>query len=214
VAVNATIGYHFRLTDLGGHIASGCRVVLGVFAVVLGFKILYEVVYRFRYRYGLEAGHLVVKQGVITIDRGSFPLSRISRIHLERSSVDFLFLLYNVNIVTVPGRSAVIGGLTRNNAVALQDHLTSFIETVDSSLDKTFHSHLKRNKELGSAKPLEDKQTVVSDKAKPTHKTVAGAEDARVSTPVRRKKQVTRMRRARRATADERKARRVGAQLR
>lgn len=117
-------------------IAQGSFFVMLVSCGLLGVKLCYEFLYFLRYKYGIEAEHLFVRTGVIIVEESSFPLSRISRIHLDRSFSDFIVGVWDVNVVTVPGRAAVIEGLSLRSATGLQNHLFSFLETHEAESKK------------------------------------------------------------------------------
>lgn len=104
------------------------------FILCLG-KFIYEHLYHSRYRYAIEAGHLVICKGLILKERGSFPLSRITEVYLDRTYLDLLFGLYIVHISTPTSHSgefAHIVGLSQQNALELQETIT---DALDSPLD-------------------------------------------------------------------------------
>jgi len=106
---------------------------LSIATIVL--KLVYEELYQTRYRYAIEAGHLVICKGLFLKERGSFPLSRITEVYLDRSWLDLLFGIYVLHVSTPTNHSdefARIVGLTQKNAMGLQEIITS---SVDSPID-------------------------------------------------------------------------------
>lgn len=106
-------------------------------------KLLYETLYRAHYHYGIEAGHLVISKGIILKMRGSFPLSRITDVYLDRSLSDFFFGLYNLHVstpTTHSGRFARIDGLSIRTAVKLQKRLSAFLESTEPHPDLLLNS--------------------------------------------------------------------------
>ena len=98
-------------------------------------KFVYEELYQTRYRYAIEAGHLVICKGLFLKERGSFPLSRITEVYLDRSWLDLIFGIYVLHVSTPTNHSdefARIVGLTQKNAMGLQEIITS---SVDSPID-------------------------------------------------------------------------------
>jgi membrane protein YdbS with pleckstrin-like domain len=115
------------------------QVMLGGFAVVsivFVIKLTYEWLYRASYYYAIEAGYLVISKGIIIRQRGSFPLSRITDVYLDRTVSDFVFGLYDLHVSTPTvdsGRFARIDGLPRDSAVHLQRSLVSLIEVTHNT---------------------------------------------------------------------------------
>ncbi len=112
------------------------------FIVAVG-KFLFEALEIVYYRYGIEAGHFVISKGIILKRRGSFPLSRITDVYLDRTVFDFIFGLYSLHFSTPTmssGAFARIDGLTLKSAMALQERLT---DCLDSPIDVEMGSHGK-----------------------------------------------------------------------
>lgn len=122
---------------------AGQIVVIGFALLTAAFiaKLTYEILYRSSYYYAIEAGHLVVSKGIVIRQRGSFPLSRITDVYLDRTVSDFIYGLYDLHISTPTvdsGRFARISGLHRDSAVRLQRNLVSLIEATHSSADRDY----------------------------------------------------------------------------
>lgn len=110
-------------------------ILLFVSIVACIGKFAYEELYQTRYRYAIEAGHLVICKGLFLKERGSFPLSRITEVYLDRSWLDLIFGIYVLHVSTPTNHSdefARIVGLTQKNAMGLQEIITS---SVDSPID-------------------------------------------------------------------------------
>jgi len=108
-------------------------IALSIIGCVL--KFVYEELYQSRYRYAIEAGHLVICKGLFLKERGSFPLSRITEVYLDRSWLDLIFGIYILHVSTPTNHSdefARIVGLTQKNALALQEIIT---DSLDSPID-------------------------------------------------------------------------------
>ncbi len=104
-------------------------VVIG-FLLCLG-KLLYELIYHYLYYYGIEQKHLVISKGIILKERGSFPLSLITEVHLTRGVIEFLFGLYYLRLMTPSSSTteiATIQGLRKDPATKLQNYLTSLVD--------------------------------------------------------------------------------------
>jgi len=101
----------------------------GLFLVSV--RLLYEEFYHALYYYGVEADHLVVSTGVFLKQRSSLHVTLTTDVYLERSLLALLFLTYRVQIATPSPESvrlATIDGLSRKNAVGLQDFFTDIID--------------------------------------------------------------------------------------
>lgn len=110
-----------------------CLLALSILGCLIFF--IYEELYHSRYRYAIEAGHLVICKGLFLKERGSFPLSRITEVYLERSFLDLVFGVYQLHISTPTSHSgefAYIVGLTRDAAMGLQETITG---ALDSPID-------------------------------------------------------------------------------
>ena len=110
------------------------------FLLALG-KLLFEIVEIVYYRYGIEAGHFVISKGIFLKGRGSFPLSRITDVYVDRTFLDFIFGLYSLHISTptmISGAFARIDGLTLKSAMRLQEKIT---DCLDSPIDVEMGSH-------------------------------------------------------------------------
>lgn len=117
-------------------------LVITSFLAAIG-RFFFELIEMRHYFYGIEAGHLVLVKGIILKRRGSFPLSRITDVYLDRTFTDFLFGLYTLHISTptmTSGHFARIDGLTRKSALRLQESLT---DCLDSPIDVEMGSHGK-----------------------------------------------------------------------
>ena len=115
-------------------------IILISFLVALG-KFLFEAVEHAYYSYGIEAGHFVISKGIFLKRRGSFPLSRITDVYLDRTFLDFVFGLYSLHFSTPTmssGAFARIDGLTLKSAMRLQEKLT---DCLDSPIDVEMGSH-------------------------------------------------------------------------
>jgi len=83
------------------------------------------------YDYRIQGGYLYISKGIFLKQKGSFPLSRITDIYLERGIGDFLFGLYNLHVSTPTassGEFAYILGMREKNAFALQKRLTELVQ--------------------------------------------------------------------------------------
>lgn len=131
VAVHAGTSNHLFDSPAGQVVLSGFIIASAIFIA----KLTYEILYRASYYYAIEAGYLVISKGIIIRQRGSFPLSRITDVYLDRSVSDFIFGLYDLHVSTPTidsGRFARIDGLPRDSAVHLQRSLVSLIEVTHS----------------------------------------------------------------------------------
>jgi len=120
-------------------------VLLSFFAAI--GKFIFEVLEVQHYSYGIEAGHLVISKGIVLKRRGSFPLSRITDVYLDRTFADFLFGLYTLHISTptmTSGHFARIDGLSLKSALRMQEVLT---DCLDSPIDVEMGSHGKAHSE-------------------------------------------------------------------
>jgi len=108
--------------------------------IVLALKLFYEFIFHVVSYYGIESDHLVISRNVFLKHRASFPLAAITDVHLDRGIVDFIFALYDLRIATphlASARYSKIEGLSRKNAIELQDYLTSMIETLHPQIRDT-----------------------------------------------------------------------------
>ena len=119
-------------------------------------KFVFEAIEIRYYRYGIEAGHFVISKGIVLKRRGSFPLSRITDVYLDRTCLDFLFGLYSLHFSTPTmssGAFARIDGLSLKSAMTLQERLT---DCLDSPIDVEMGSHGKSHAKEGSNKKFSD----------------------------------------------------------
>ena len=100
----------------------------GIF--VLCLKLLYEELYHITYYYGYEAEHFVITSGVFLKRRSSLHVSLITDVFLERGLPELVFLVYSLRVANPSSENPFefIRGLSRDNAIGLQDFLTNLIE--------------------------------------------------------------------------------------
>lgn len=126
---------------------------LGITAAV---KLLREMLYRYCYYYGIEAGHLVISKGILIKQRGAFPLSRITDVYLDRTFGDFLLGLYNLHVSTPTLHSAEfarVDGLRGRTAVSLQEYLTACLEASQQHAEGLMTRHEMAQVLHNAAKP-------------------------------------------------------------
>lgn len=104
-------------------------------STIMGVSLLLSMTYyylkRKTYFYGIEEGQLVIARGIIIRERGYFQLSRITEVYLDRSFIDVIFGLYTLRISTptaVSDKFARIDGLSEDNALSLQHHISLILE--------------------------------------------------------------------------------------
>lgn len=115
-----------------------CASVLLTVAVLVGIRLIYELVYFKLYRYGLELEHLVIAKGVLWRTRASFPLTKITDIYVEQTPLELLFGLATLQ-VTTPAAVTNFGGiegLSTARSVQLQQYLLALINTTQPTVDE------------------------------------------------------------------------------
>lgn len=120
------------------------------FLIFIG-KLVYEILWRTCYYYAIEDSNLVISKGILIRQRGSFPLSRITDVYLNRSFSDFIFGLYNLNVSTPTehsGEFAEINGLSKQVAIQLQNLLTRTLEEVEHRFVPQFIERVSPEGEL------------------------------------------------------------------
>lgn len=132
--VYGVLRYEFT-TRFGG---TAIRDVLPIFfylfvgtVAYLGYKFLYFKIASKLYRCGIEGEHLVFSRGILFKERAAYPLSRITDVFIDRSFLDVLFGLYNLQISTPTSASsqiARVAGLTKVQAIKLQEILLSYLD--------------------------------------------------------------------------------------
>ena len=122
--------------ELRGSLAEAVQFMASLVGAVWLAKVVYVAMYTYCCYYAIEAGHLVLSKGVIVRQRGSFPLSRITDIYLDRTIGDFIFGLCTLHLSTPTSHShkfAKIDGLRLSTAVALQEYLSGLLEAIEPS---------------------------------------------------------------------------------
>ncbi|MCB0336627.1 MAG: PH domain-containing protein [Bdellovibrionales bacterium] len=113
-------------------------IVVLAFAVFAA-KIVYEFKYRETLEFGITRHNFYLKRGVFMQDTGSFPLSRITDIYLERRMSDYLLGLASLVIATPSNKSvdfARIEGLKFQDAQNLKFLLSSVVHSGPGSLSQ------------------------------------------------------------------------------
>lgn len=91
------------------------------------------------YEYKVSGGNLYLSKGLITKEKGSFPLDRITDIYLHRGVGDFFWGLSSLHISTPTvssGHFAYIHGLTIRSAESLRERLEQLVKASDRRLDE------------------------------------------------------------------------------
>ncbi|MEZ4753989.1 MAG: PH domain-containing protein [Bdellovibrionota bacterium] len=107
--------------------------------VIIGGKIIYEILYFNLYYYRIEEGHLVISTGVFLKDRASFPLDTINDVFLRRTVLDFVFGLYDVIFSTASQSSsklAKIRDVSTPVAAHIQDYMNLLIAKTHPDIQK------------------------------------------------------------------------------
>jgi membrane protein YdbS with pleckstrin-like domain len=126
------------LPEMSAALERICVILLLGGAVLSLGKLIYEMLYYRFYYYGIEGGHLVVSTGILLKQRGVFPLNTITDVYLDRNLLDYFFGIYNLytsNPAGISHKYSDIHGLSKPNAVALQDYLVTLTRQVSPKIE-------------------------------------------------------------------------------
>lgn len=139
------------LQDLDFELSAAMVGILAVLVIKVGISALY----RHRYQYYLERGHLVIVHGTLLLHKGSYPLSHINDIYCTRDFLDLLLGLHTVVVCTPTLQSenfARISGLGSQEAHELSNYLVEVVEDYQIKF-RNFEDQVRAD--LALAKQLE-----------------------------------------------------------
>jgi membrane protein YdbS with pleckstrin-like domain len=106
-------------------------------AAAAAAKFVYEIAVFATYHYGVELDNVVVVKGLLFRSRVSIPMTKMIDVTIERTPIDLLFFLHNLNLRTASDLtdSGNINGLSWRNALGLQNYLLALLNTIEPPIN-------------------------------------------------------------------------------